>query len=379
MSQPTLSDLHFGELKVKLPIIQGGMGVGISGARLASAVANQGGIGVISAVALGVVHPEPSQSYKKGNTRALKQEIQKARQWSNGLIGVNIMVALSDYNELLETALDEDVDFLFLGAGLPLKFPESVPPERLRSMRTKIVPIVSSGKAANLILRHWSKRFGHVPDGFVVEGPKAGGHLGFKPEQIDDPRYSLSHLLSEVLETVAPFAGKYLKSIPVIVAGGVYSGEDIYDFLKQGAHGVQLGTRFVATHECDADIRFKEAYIQSRKEDLTIIQSPVGLPGRALKNDFLGDVAKGERKPFKCPWKCLKSCDYKSSPYCIAAALNQARQGHLGDGFAFAGANAWRVDRIMSVQELMDSLVQEYEHCCALHEETAVLDEVVAL
>ncbi len=363
MSQAILPALHFGELNAKLPIIQGGMGVGISGAGLASAVANQGGIGVISAVALGVVYPEPSESYKKGNKRGLKQEIRKARQWSDGLIGVNIMVALSDYDELLETALDEDVDFVFLGAGLPLKFPDSVPPERLRRMRTKVVPIVSSAKAANLILRHWSKRFQHIPDGFVVEGPKAGGHLGFKPEHIDDPDYDLSRLIPEVIETVAPFSREYLKTVPIIAAGGIYTGADIFDFLELGAQGVQLGTRFVATHECDADIKFKEAYVRSGKEDLIIIQSPVGLPGRALNNDFLRDVAQGGHKPFKCSWKCLKSCDYKNSPYCIAAALTQARQGKLEDGFAFAGANAWRVDRILSVRELMESLAEEYADC----------------
>ena len=379
MRQPTLPELHFGEVIARRPIIQGGMGVGISGARLASAVANQGGIGVISAVALGVVYPEPSESYKKGNTRALKQEIRKARHWSNGLIGVNIMVALSDYDELLEAALDEDVDFVFLGAGLPLKFPDAVPPERLRHMRTKVVPIVSSAKAAQLILRHWSKRFQHLPDGFVVEGPKAGGHLGFKPEQIDDPEFDLSRLIPEVLEAVAPFSREYLKALPIIAAGGVYTGSDIFDFLELGAQGVQLGTRFVATHECDADIKFKEAYIRSRKEDLTIIQSPVGLPGRALNNDFLKDVAQGGHKPFKCSWKCLKSCDYKNSPYCIAAALTQARQGRLEDGFAFAGANAWRVDRILSVQELMDSLAEEYADSLPRYDGAVGLQTAAAL
>ena len=379
MSQHMMPPLHFGDLSARLPIIQGGMGVGISGARLAAAVANQGGIGVISAVALGVVHPEPSESYKKGNKRALSQEIRKARSLSDGLIGVNIMVALSDYDELLETALDEDVDFLFLGAGLPLKFPDSIPPERLRRTRSKIVPIVSSAKAASLILRHWSKRFQHVPDGFVVEGPKAGGHLGFKPEQIDDPSYDLSRLIPEVVQTVSPYAGRYLKSIPVIAAGGIYTGADIYDFLELGAQGVQLGTRFVATHECDADIKFKEAYVRSRQEDLTIIQSPVGLPGRALNNEFLQDVASGERKPFKCPWKCLKTCDHKTSAYCIASALTQARQGRLHNGFAFAGANTWRVDRIMSVRELMEILAQEYTDCLFEHDGVAGLQVAAAL
>lgn len=367
-----MPSLHIGDLTAGVPIIQGGMGVGISGAGLASAVADQGGIGVISAVALGLLQPKTAKSYKEGNQEGLRREIRRAKKKSQGLIGVNIMVALSDYDDLLETALDEDVDCVFLGAGLPLKFPDSVPPERLQTMRTRVIPIVSSAKAARLILQYWSKRFDHVPDGFVVEGPMAGGHLGFKPEQIDDPRFELRRLVPEVITAVAPFAGQYKKNIPIIAAGGVYTGFDVFDFLELGAQGVQLGTRFVATHECDADVRFKESYVQSRKEDLTIIKSPVGLPGRALGNDFLQDVAKGEKKPFTCPWKCLKTCEYKESPYCIAAALNQARKGRLDKGFAFAGANAWRIDRIISVQELMLSLAEEY--ACRLEWADAGLD-----
>ena len=378
MNIPAMPRLRFGELSAELPIIQGGMGVGISRSGLASAVADQGGIGVISAVALGLLQTGSAKNDYENNSLGLRREIQMARQRTNGLIGVNIMVALSDYDELLEAALDEGVDFVFLGAGLPLKFSDAVPPKRLQTMRTKVVPIVSSGKAARLILQYWSKRFGHVPDGFVVEGPKAGGHLGFKPEQIDDPEFDLRRLVPEVVKAVAPFADKHRKSIPVIAAGGVYSGYDIFDFLELGAQGVQLGTRFVATHECDADIKFKEAYVRSRKEDLTIIKSPVGLPGRALANDFLNDVANGERKPFKCPWKCLKTCDYHQSPYCIAAALNQARKGKLEKGFAFAGANAWRVDRIVSVKELMQSLVQEYASCFDLRDNSFELREVVS-
>ncbi|MDZ7761217.1 MAG: nitronate monooxygenase family protein [Desulfovermiculus sp.] len=366
MTNQSLPSLQIGKLRPQIPIIQGGMGIGISGAGLASAVANEGGIGVISAVGLGMLESTSRTSYDQTNQQALIREIRTARKQTSGILGVNIMVALSDYDSLVLGAIDEGVDILFLGAGLPLHFPDALSPERMRSMHSAIVPIVSSAKAAKLILKYWSKRFHRIPDGFVVEGPMAGGHLGFSPEQIDDPDYALHRLVPEVVAAVAPYEQRWEQNIPVIAAGGVYTGQDILEFFQLGASGVQMGTRFVATHECDADIRFKEAFVQAQKEDLTIIQSPVGLPGRAIQNQFLRDVAEGQKKPFTCPWKCLKSCDYTKSSYCIACALNQARAGRLKHGFAFAGANAWKVDRIMSVNELMNILVDEYR--------TAVLD-----
>ncbi|MBS3779726.1 MAG: nitronate monooxygenase [Desulfovermiculus sp.] len=355
-----MPSLYIGKHTAKVPIIQGGMGIGISGAGLASAVANEGGIGVISAVGLGMLESSSRTHYGQTNQQALIREIRAARQKTSGLIGVNIMVALSDYDTLVLGAIDEGVDILFLGAGLPLHFPEALSLERMRSLQSAIVPIVSSAKAAKLILKYWSKRFQRIPDGFVVEGPMAGGHLGFTPEQIDDPDFALQRLIPEVVEAVAPYEQRWGRKIPVIAAGGVYTGRDIHRFFELGASGVQMGTRFVATHECDADIKFKKAFVQAQKKDLTIIQSPVGLPGRAIENQFLRDVASGQKKPFTCPWKCLKSCDYTKSSYCIACALNQARAGRLKHGFAFAGANAWRVDRIMSVRELMNTLIEEY-------------------
>ncbi|WP_027369457.1 NAD(P)H-dependent flavin oxidoreductase [Desulfovermiculus halophilus] len=361
MAAQNMPGLHIGKLAAPTPIVQGGMGIGISGAGLASAVADQGGVGVISAVGLGMLESASRTHYHQTNREALVREIRTARNKTSGIIGVNIMIALSDFDTLLLGAVDEGVDIIFLGAGLPLHFPEELSPERMRQMHTALVPIVSSAKAAKLILKYWSKRFNRVPDGFVLEGPMAGGHLGFTPEQIDDPGYALHRLLPEVLAAVAPYEQSRGHKIPVIAAGGVYTGRDIHDFLHLGAAGVQMGTRFVATHECDADIAFKQAFVQARQEDLTIIQSPVGLPGRAIENDFLRDVASGHKKPFTCPWKCLKTCDYTQSSYCIACALNQARAGRLKHGFAFAGANAWRVDRIMSVHELMHSLIDEYQ------------------
>jgi len=353
--------LQIGDLTVEKPIVQGGMGVGISLSGLASAVANEGGIGVISSVGLGLVNPTPKSGYKSSNKIALIEEIRKARRKTNGVIGLNIMVAVSDFDDLFKIGIEEKVDIIFVGAGLPLKLPATVSLDELKESNTKIAPIVSSGRAAKLIFHSWSKNYSYVPDAVVVEGPKAGGHLGFKREQIDDLNYSLEKLVPEVVETLQVYEEKFDKKIPVIAAGGVYTGGDIYKFMQLGASGVQMGTRFVATHECDANIEFKQKFVDCKQNDLTIIQSPVGLPGRALQNDFLTDVSNGIKKPFKCPWECLRTCDYKEAPYCIAQALTYAQKGKLDFGFAFAGSNAYRVDKIISVKELIDSLTKEFE------------------
>jgi len=357
MNPCTIPSLRIGELQAKIPIIQGGMSVGISLSGLASAVANEGGIGVIGAAGIGMLEPDFSTNFKEANKRALRKEIRKARKMTKGIIGVNLMVALSDFDELLLVAIEEGVDLVFLGAGLPLK----VPFDGLKKASTKVVPIVSSARAASIIFRYWTKRYNHVPDAVVVEGPLAGGHLGFKKEQINDPNYSLEKIVKEVISVIKVFEEQFNKKIPVIAAGGIYSGTDIYRFIRMGASGVQMATRFVATHECDADIKFKEAYINCRKEDLIIIDSPVGLPGRAIRNKFLDEVSSGMRKPFKCPWKCLKTCDFRKTPYCIALALTNAKRGNLDEGFAFAGANAYKVDKIVSVKELIETLLMEYE------------------
>jgi NAD(P)H-dependent flavin oxidoreductase YrpB (nitropropane dioxygenase family) len=356
-----MMSLKIGELEARVPIVQGGMSVGISLSGLAAAVANEGGIGVIGAAAIGMLEPDFRTNYREANKRAMKKEIQRARELSDGIIGVNIMVALSDYDDLVLAAVDAEADLLFLGAGLPLKLPKNLSLERLQEARTKIVPIVSSARAARIIFQHWAKRYQHVPDAVVVEGPLAGGHLGFKREEIDDPDYALEKLVPAVVEAIEPFEQQFGKSIPVIAAGGIFTGADIAKFMRLGAQGVQMATRFVATYECDASPAFKEMYLRCGKDDLVIIDSPVGLPGRAIRNDFLDDVSAGIKKPFKCAWKCLKTCDYRTSPYCIAQALTNAKEGNMNDGFAFAGANAHRVNEITSVHELIRSLMEEYK------------------
>ncbi|MCK5145153.1 nitronate monooxygenase [bacterium] len=360
MSINQLPKLSIGPFTAPLPIIQGGMGVGISLSGLASAVAKAGGIGVISSVGVGMNEPDYKKNFTEANCRALTREFQKVREQTDGILGCNIMVALSDYEEQVDAAMDAEVDILFLGAGLPLKFSKNVTPDRLTHGHTRIAPIVSSGRALEVIFKTWDRKYKTIPDAVVVEGPMAGGHLGFKNEQLDDPAFALQQLVPEVVNAAIPFEQKYGRSIPVIAAGGIYTGRNIRQMLDLGASGVQLGTRFVATHECDADPRFKEAYIKATKKDVCIIQSPVGLPGRALKNTFLDSVAAGGKHPFSCPWKCLRTCDYKVAPYCIANALVQAKRGNIDHGFVFAGANAWRVDKIVSVQELLDELIHDF-------------------
>lgn len=355
-----LPQLKIGDLIAKIPIIQGGMGVGVSLAKLAAAVANEGGIGVISSIGLGALKPNNGMNFKDANAFALKEEIREARKLSKGILGVNIMVAISDYDDLLRAAFEEEIDIVFLGAGLPIKLPSTMSLEYLQNAKTKIGIIVSSGRAAKLVLNHWAEHFKRIPDVIVVEGPKAGGHLGFKPDQIFDPKFSLEEILPQVVAAVSEIESKYDKCIPVIAGGGIYSGDQIYKIMDLGASGVQMGTRFVATDECDAGEAFKQTYVDCKEEDIVIINSPVGLPGRAIVNPFLESVARNEKMPFSCPWKCLKTCDYHTAPYCIALALTNARKGIFDAGYAFAGANAFLVDKISSVKEVINAIVQEY-------------------
>ena len=360
MSLNKMPTLRIGDLEAEIPIVQGGMGVGVSLSNLASAVANAGGIGVIATPGIGQFEPDRDTNLKDANKRALRKEIRKAKAKTSGIIGVNVMLALSDFDDLIQCSVDEGANVLFLGAGLPTGLPKTLPLDRLGELATKFVPIVSSARAAKIIFKSWAKRYSHVPDAVVVEGPLAGGHLGFKKEQIDNPDYALEKILPDVITVVKPYEEQFNRNIPVIAAGGIFTGADIHKFMQLGAQGVQMGTRFVATCECDVSKEFKEAYLNCKKEDIVIIDSPVGLPGRAIRDKFLDRISSGVKETFKCTWKCLKSCDFKNVPYCIAIALTNAKNGDLENGFAFAGANAYRVDKIISVKELIETLVEEY-------------------
>ncbi len=358
-----MKSLKIGDLTVKVPIIQGGMGIAISLSGLASAVANQGGIGVISAAGIGMGEPNYMKRLRKSNIDALKRHIRKAKELSkgNGAIGVNLMVALSDYDDLLQVSIEEQADVVFMGAGLPLKLPQFVLDKGFDNIHTKFIPKVSGAKATNLIFKYWAAKFNHLPDAVVVEGPMAGGHLGFKKQELIDNNIKLSTLIEETVAVVKEFEKIYNKEIPVIAAGGIYTGKDIKDIMKAGAQAVKMGTRFVTTHECDADIAFKNSYINSAKNDITLIDSPVGLPGRVIGSKFVDRINNGETRPVSCPWKCLKSCDYKNVPYCISEILHNSSRGKLDIGFSFAGSNAYRATEIVSVKELFDELIEGYE------------------
>lgn len=357
-----LTPLIIGDKVAPLPIVQGGMGVGVSLAGLASAVANQGGVGVIASAGIGMNEPDFFTNFLEANDRALRREIRKAKTLTAGIIGLNIMVAFTNYGRLITTAIEEEIDIVFSGAGLPLNMPEFLTPQS----KTKLVPIVSSGRAAALLCKRWLHKYDYLPDAIVVEGPKAGGHLGFSRDQIFDPAFALEKLIPSVLEEVGYYAVRYGKKIPVIAGGGIYTGQDIKTFLDMGASGVQMGTRFVATHECDADQAFKHLYVDSRPEDIVIINSPVGMPGRAIRNKYIDDVEAGEKQPYKCAYHCIHTCDYKNTPYCIAHALISARNGRFNSGFAFAGSNAYRITEIVSVAELIATLKAEYHGSAAV-------------
>ena len=332
------------------------MGVGISLSGLASAVASRGGIGIIAANGIGMIEPDYFKDGKSANIRALRNEIRTAKAKTSGVVGVNIMVALEDFSELLNAAIEECVDMIVMGAGLPVK---NIPVARMRENGVKAVPIVSSARAAGLIFKMWDRIYHDVPDAVVIEGPKAGGHLGFSVEELDSPACSLETVIPQVSAILEPYGQTYGRPIPIIAAGGIFTGEDIYRYMKLGAQGVQMGTRFVATDECDADIRFKEAYVACKKEDIGIIKSPVGLPGRAILNDFL-QTAAVKKKTFNCPWQCLAGCRADEAHYCISMALNNARKGNLDRGFVFVGSNAYRVDSIVPVSELIAELEEGY-------------------
>jgi nitronate monooxygenase len=332
------------------------MGVGVSLANLASAVANEGAIGVIAAAGIGMKENDFYSNYLKANTRALRNEIRKAKSMTSGILGLNVMVAVTNFAELVAAAIEEKIDIIFSGAGLPLNLPKYISGDT----KTKLVPIVSSGRAAGLICKQWLTKFDYLPDAIVVEGPQAGGHLGFKRNQIFDPKYSLDILVREVIDAALPYMLQYGKNIPVIAAGGIYTGADIRKFIDLGAAGVQMGTRFVATDECDAELNFKQMYIDSVAEDIVIIDSPVGMPGRAIRNKYIDDVSSGQKKPIKCPYHCIITCDCLSAPYCIANALINAQKGYLKNGFAFAGANAYRIKEIVPLKQLMNSLIAEF-------------------
>lgn len=347
-----IRQIKIGDKTTRLPIIQGGMGIGVSLSSLASAVANAGGIGVISGVQIGFREADFDRNTQAANVRALGQEIRKARELSpNGIIGVNLMVAIKNYADMVKACVEEKVDLIISGAGLPKDLPELV-----KGSETKIAPIVSSGKAAALLTKLWLRRYEYLPDLLIVEGPLAGGHLGYSFDELESEDIpKLEDLVREVIEAIKPFEESTGRKIPVIAAGGIYDGNDIKRFLSIGAAGVQMGTRFVATHECDASDEFKENYVDAKEEDIDFILSPVGMPGQAIINPFIKRVKAKREKITKC-YSCLTPCSPATAPYCISTALINAVTGKADDGLVFIGKSGYKIDKIISVNELMEEL-----------------------
>ncbi|MFC1629060.1 NAD(P)H-dependent flavin oxidoreductase [Gemmatimonadota bacterium] len=354
LTQVEIPKLRIGSVTADVPIIQGGMGVRVSIAGLASAVANQGAIGTISSIGLGDFE-EAKNDYYNVSREALENEIGKARDMTDGILAVNFMGVLSHVEDLIPAAIRAGVMVIIFGAGIPTRLPAIAPDPEVN-----LVPIISSARVAELISRTWDRRFDRIPDAFILEGPLAGGHLGFTPEQLDHiDDYSLEILLPEVLEAIKPFEDKHGRSIPIIVAGGIYTGGDIARMLAMGASGVQMGTRFVVTEECDVSPEFKQRFIEATEEDIVIIKSPVGLPGRAIRNKLVQDLENGVKIKITCPYQCLTACHITKARFCIAKALTDSWAGDVDDGLMFCGSNVHRVDTILTVKELIDELMTE--------------------
>ncbi len=342
--------LVIGNLKAEVPLIQGGMGVGVSLSGLAGAVAAEGGIGVISTAQIGFREPDFDDHPIEANLRAIGQEIRKAREIAGGgIIGVNIMVATRDYERYVKAAVDSGVDLIISGAGLPMKLPELA-----GDSQTKLAPIVSSVKSAEVIFKYWLKKYDRLPDLVVIEGPRAGGHLGFKMEEleeIDDAAYDEE--IRKIIARVGDYASAHGKEIPVVVAGGVYERKDMDHYMEMGAAGVQVATRFVTTYECDAAMAYKQTYLDAKEEDIVIVKSPVGMPGRAILNPFMKRAREGRIPHGKCHL-CVSTCKPDQTPYCITDALVNAAVGNVDQALLFCGSNAFRAEKLEHVKEIMD-------------------------
>lgn len=366
-----MKKLIIGDMVAEIPVIQGGMGVGISLSGLAGAVAKHGGIGVISAAQIGYQDEEYDRDPVSANLRAIETELIKAREIAgNNNIGVNIMVATRYYEKYVKQAVKAGAALIISGAGLPMELPGYT-----KGTKTKIAPIVSSKKAASIIIRQWEKKYQVFPDLVVIEGPLAGGHLGFSRAEIDELcELSDSDSVSEewnkrsdqgnwcrkydrevkeIIDYIREVEKKNQIQIPVVVGGGIFLAEDMKHYMGLGADGVQVGTRFVATEECDASDAYKQAYINAQKEDIVIIKSPVGMPARAIKNRFLDDISNGKRSVGKC-CQCIKKCDSVNIQYCIAKALTEAVTGNMEEGLIFCGANVDQVNKIETVGQIME-------------------------
>lgn len=342
--------LIIGDMVAKVPVIQGGMGVGVSLSGLAGAVAAGGGVGIISTAQIGYRDPEWLTHPVETNLKAIGEEIKKAREIAgDGIIGVNIMVATKGYADYVKAAVKAGADLVISGAGLPIQLPEFV-----EGSNTKIAPIVSTVKSASVILKMWTRKYKRLPDLVVIEGPKAGGHLGFSLEQLEQftpDKYEEE--IKGIIALVQEYAAKENTHIPVVVAGGIYDKADMDHVMSLGADGVQVGTRFVTTYECDASEAYKQTYIDCKEEEIQIVKSPVGMPGRAIHNAFLDDPKERAGLKGRC-FHCLEHCNPAEIPYCITRALVNAAKGDTDNALLFCGSNAWKATKLEHVSDIMN-------------------------
>lgn len=350
--------MKLGNRELALPLIQGGMGVGVSMGGLAGAVAAEGAMGTLSTADAGWNEPDFAAHPQQANLRALRREVQRAKRLAAGagLVAVNAMVATRQYADSVRTALEAGADAIVSGAGLPLELPALA-----EGFEALLAPIVSGPRAAQLICRTWAKRYGRVPDFVVLEGCQAGGHLGFEEADLLSGRCTpLSRLIPEVLSALRPFEEKFGRAIPLFCAGGVATGAEMARCTRLGAAGAQLATRFIATEECDAGQGYKDVLLAARPEDLRIIHSPVGMPGRAVNSPLVQRLAAGMRQPPAHCSGCIKSCRPAETPFCITHALIEAVKGNWEEGLFFSGSRVDLVDRMRTVPDLIDELMKEW-------------------
>lgn len=355
-----LPSLKIRNITVKYCIIQGGMGVGISWDRLAGAVAREGCLGTVSSAGTGywntdkvrLINGRPLKPVNMHHSENLKAIIRSAKEKAegNGAVGVNILCALTDYERQVRDSVEGGAQFIISGAGLPLRLPEFA-----GNADIALIPIVSSPRVVDLLCKRW-KRQGRLPDAIILEGPKSGGHQGYTYEQCFDPAYQLENMTPLVLK-----ACKQWGNIPLIVAGGVWDKQDIERFLDMGCAGVQMATRFIGTHECDAHMTFKQTIMGSRQGDIRLIKSPVGYPARGIvTTPLVQRIGDGQRPKITCISNCVTPCNHGQESnkvgYCIADALGDAQRGRMETGLFFSGSNGYRVKRLQSVHDLIDKL-----------------------
>ena len=348
-----LPSLKIRGLKAEYPVIQAGMGCRIGMADLASAVVKCGGFGTIASVGIGDLERGKTHFVDECNVN-FALELKKARELCGGRknLGVNVMVALSNYEEIVRTAVASGADYIISGAGLPLQLPEYVGEADIA-----LIPVISSGRAFEVVVKTWLRKYNRKPDAVIIEGPRCGGHLGFTMEMIEHPETcSLEILLHDVKEVASRY---HLDDLPVLAAGEVCCRADIEKFLKMGYDGVQIGTYFITTQEAAIDARSKQVFIDAKADDIVVIKSPVGLPVRVLKTPLVERVLSGSRERFTCPYRCLRSCNPAKSLFCIAQALIATWRGDTEHGLYMVGCNVESCRKIFPVKEFFDTLAGE--------------------